>query len=53
MKVSVLQIHWHVETASIYSAHFEPCYQGRLATAGGDGNIRVRLERNNEAVIGS
>ncbi|KAG4304341.1 hypothetical protein PORY_002316 [Pneumocystis oryctolagi] len=41
MKASVVQIHWHAETASIYSAHFEPCHQGRLATAGGDGNIRV------------
>ncbi|EMR10985.1 hypothetical protein PNEG_00588 [Pneumocystis murina B123] len=47
MKASVIQIHWHTEAASIYSAHFEPCNKGRLATAGGDGNVRIwRVERS-------
>ncbi|KTW27421.1 hypothetical protein T552_02399 [Pneumocystis carinii B80] len=47
MKASVIQIHWHIEAASIYSAHFEPCKKGRLATAGGDGNVRIwRVERS-------
>ncbi|KAG4301891.1 hypothetical protein PCK1_001867 [Pneumocystis canis] len=40
-EISVVQIHWHDDTASIYSAHFEPCKKGRLATAGGDGNVRI------------
>ncbi|KAF9996088.1 hypothetical protein BGZ79_010196 [Entomortierella chlamydospora] len=35
-----LQIHWH-DKQPIYSAHFEPGPKGRLATAGGDGNVRI------------
>ncbi|KAF9583975.1 hypothetical protein BGW38_007963 [Lunasporangiospora selenospora] len=35
-----LQIHWH-DKQPIYSAHFEPGTKGRLATAGGDGNVRI------------
>ncbi|KAF9903066.1 hypothetical protein EC991_004239 [Linnemannia zychae] len=35
-----LQIHWH-DKQPIYSAHFEPGPKGRLATAGGDGNVRL------------
>ncbi|KAF9999199.1 hypothetical protein BGZ65_005406 [Modicella reniformis] len=40
MKVKPLQIHWH-DKQPIYSAHFEPGPKGRLATAGGDGNVRI------------
>ncbi|KAF9920739.1 hypothetical protein FBU30_009347 [Linnemannia zychae] len=40
MRVKPLQIHWH-DKQPIYSAHFEPGPKGRLATAGGDGNVRL------------
>ncbi|KAF9178717.1 hypothetical protein BGZ51_007462 [Haplosporangium sp. Z 767] len=40
MRVKPLQIHWH-DKQPIYSAHFEPGSKGRLATAGGDGNVRL------------
>ncbi|KAF9335479.1 hypothetical protein BG006_011408 [Podila minutissima] len=40
MRVKPLQIHWH-DKQPIYSAHFEPGPKGRLATAGGDGNVRI------------
>ena len=41
MKASPLLISWHNENAPIYSAHFEPHGKDRLATAGGDNNIRL------------
>jgi chromatin assembly factor 1 subunit B len=43
MKAAPLLVAWHEENAPIYSAHFEPHGKGRLATAGGDSNVRVRL----------
>lgn len=42
MKSTPLIINWHDQNAPIYSAHFEPAGKGRLATAGGDSNVRVR-----------
>jgi chromatin assembly factor 1 subunit B len=42
MKAAPLLVAWHDENAPIYSAHFEQHNKGRLATAGGDGNVRVR-----------
>jgi len=44
MKAAPLLIHWHND-APIYSVDFEPHGKGRLATAGGDNNVRVRLNR--------
>jgi hypothetical protein len=41
MKAAPLLISWHNENTPIYSAHFEPHGKGRLATAGGDNNVRV------------
>ncbi|KAI9879592.1 MAG: hypothetical protein M1830_008042 [Pleopsidium flavum] len=41
MKASPLLISWHNENAPVYSAHFEPHGKGRLATAGGDNNVRL------------
>ncbi|KAJ9151904.1 WD40 repeat-like protein [Pleurostoma richardsiae] len=41
MKSTPLIIHWHDQTAPIYSAHFEPHGKGRLATGGGDNNVRI------------
>lgn len=41
MKSTPLIINWHDQTAPIYSAHFEPTGKGRLATSGGDNNVRV------------
>ena len=41
MKAIPLIIHWHNSNAPIYSAHFEPRGKGRLATAGGDNNVRL------------
>ena len=41
MKAIPLTIHWHEHNQPIYSAHFEPHGKGRLATAGGDNNVRV------------
>ncbi|KAG9297684.1 hypothetical protein G9A89_011199 [Geosiphon pyriformis] len=40
MRVKPLQIHWHA-TLPVYSADFEPFSKGRLATAGGDSNVRM------------
>lgn len=46
MKAAPLIINWHDEHAPIYSADFEKS-KGRLATAGGDTNVRVgNLERS-------
>ncbi|KAG9255957.1 WD40-repeat-containing domain protein [Emericellopsis atlantica] len=41
MKAAPLIINWHDQNAPIYSAHFEPSGKGRLATAGGDNNVRL------------
>ena len=41
MKASPLLISWHNDNAPIYSAHFEPHGKGRLATSGGDNNVRL------------
>ena len=45
MKSTPLIINWHDQNAPIYSAHFEQQGKGRLATAGGDNNVRVRIEQ--------
>lgn len=46
MKASPIIVNWHAENAPIYSADFQPHGKGRLATGGGDNNVRVcsRLE---------
>lgn len=41
MKAAPLLVSWHNENAPLYSAHFEKNSKGRLATAGGDNNVRV------------
>ncbi|KAI9810175.1 MAG: hypothetical protein M1827_006621 [Pycnora praestabilis] len=42
-------INWHNDSQPIYSAHFEPHGRGRLATAGGDCNVRLwRVEADAE-----
>ncbi|PKS09887.1 hypothetical protein jhhlp_004510 [Lomentospora prolificans] len=41
MKSTPLIINWHDQNAPVYSAHFEPNGKGRLATAGGDNNVRL------------
>ncbi|KAI0126932.1 WD40-repeat-containing domain protein [Xylariales sp. AK1849] len=41
MKNTPLIINWHDSTTPIYSAHFEPQGKGRLATGGGDNNVRL------------
>ncbi|CAH0056589.1 unnamed protein product [Clonostachys solani] len=41
MKATPLIINWHDQNAPVYSAHFEPAGKGRLATAGGDNNVRL------------
>jgi chromatin assembly factor 1 subunit B len=46
MKAAPLLVSWHNENAPIYSAHFEPHGKGRLATAGGDNNVRVWSDMN-------
>ncbi|KAL5611626.1 hypothetical protein BROUX41_000791 [Berkeleyomyces rouxiae] len=49
MKSTPLIINWHDQNAPVYSAHFEQGGKGRLATAGGDNNVRLwKLERNSE-----
>ncbi|KAI7786657.1 chromatin assembly factor 1 subunit B [Diaporthe eres] len=49
MKSTPLIINWHDQNAPIYSAHFEPSGKGRLATAGGDSNVRLwQVERDGE-----
>ena len=40
MRTKALINHFH-DLQPIYSAHFEPGSKGRLATAGGDNNVRV------------
>lgn len=41
MKATPLLVAWHDNNDPVYSAHFEPHGKGRLATAGGDANVRV------------
>jgi chromatin assembly factor 1 subunit B len=41
MKATPLLISWHNENAPIYSVHFDPHGKGRLATSGGDNNVRL------------
>ncbi|KIW72207.1 hypothetical protein PV04_00418 [Phialophora macrospora] len=41
MKAGPLLIQWHSESQPIYSVHFDPHGKGRLATAGGDNNVRL------------
>lgn len=49
MKASPLLISWHNDNTPIYSAHFEPHGKGRLATGGGDNNVRLwKVERDGE-----
>ncbi|KAK3719440.1 Chromatin assembly factor 1 subunit [Vermiconidia calcicola] len=49
MKATPLLVAWHDDNAPIYSAHFEPHGKGRLATAGGDGLIRIwKVESSGE-----
>ncbi len=43
MRTKALINHFH-DLQPIYSAHFEPGAKGRLATAGGDNNVRVRIQ---------
>lgn len=49
MKASPLLISWQNDNLPIYSVHFEPHGKGRLATAGGDNNVRLwKVERDGE-----
>ncbi|KAG7132379.1 putative WD repeat-containing protein C26H5.03 like [Verticillium longisporum] len=49
MKSTPLIINWHDQNAPVYSAHFEQSGKGRLATAGGDNNVRIwKVEGNGE-----
>ncbi|KAF6814745.1 WD repeat domain-containing protein [Colletotrichum plurivorum] len=49
MKSTPLIINWHDQNAPVYSAHFEPQGKGRLATAGGDNNVRLwKVETDGE-----
>jgi len=41
MKAAPLLVAWHNDNTPIYSADFETHGKGRLATAGGDNNVRV------------
>jgi hypothetical protein len=49
MKAAPLLVSWHDDNTPIYSAHFEPHGKGRLATAGGDNNVRVGQPRRLKA----
>ncbi|RDW75858.1 WD40 repeat-like protein [Coleophoma crateriformis] len=49
MKATPLIVNWHDKNSPIYSAHFEPQGKGRLATGGGDTNVRLwRLDSDGE-----
>ena len=49
MKASPIQIAWHDENKPIFSVHFEPHGKGRLATGGGDNNVRLwRVDKDGE-----
>ncbi|KAJ1327577.1 chromatin assembly factor 1 subunit B [Microdochium nivale] len=41
MKATPLIINWHDQNSPIYSAHFESQGKERLATGGGDNNVRI------------
>ena len=43
MDSTIISIHWHDECQPVYSLHFQPrpARSRRLATAGGDNNVRV------------
>ena len=41
MKASPVLISWHNEKSPVYSTHFDPHGKGRLATSGGDNNVRL------------
>lgn len=41
MKAAPLLVAWHDDNTPVYSAHFELHGRSRLATGGGDGNVRV------------
>ena len=47
MKAKAFQIHWH-NKQPIYSVDFHPTNSNKLATCGGDNNVRVRIERGFE-----
>ncbi|KAK9450611.1 WD40-repeat-containing domain protein [Limtongia smithiae] len=56
MRAHALTLHWHNDSQPIYSAHFQPTRlgrpPGRLATAGGDNNVRIwRVEMCNADVF--
>ncbi|KAI9682033.1 MAG: hypothetical protein M1817_000087 [Caeruleum heppii] len=49
MKAAPLVVNFHNDNSPIYSAHFESHGKGRLATAGGDNNVRLwKLEPEGE-----
>ncbi|KAK9475495.1 WD40-repeat-containing domain protein [Dipodascopsis tothii] len=48
MKAHTLTVHWHTDNQPVYSAHFQP-NSHRLATAGGDNNVRI-WQLSNESV---
>ncbi|KAF7186291.1 putative WD repeat-containing protein C26H5.03 [Pseudocercospora fuligena] len=49
MKAAPLLVAWHDDNGPIYSAHFERQGKGRLATAGGDSNVRLwSIESNGD-----
>ncbi|KAI9797688.1 MAG: hypothetical protein M1833_005349 [Piccolia ochrophora] len=49
MRAAPQVINWHNENSPIYSAHFESHGKGRLATGGGDNNVRLwKLDSNGE-----
>ncbi|KAI9743582.1 MAG: hypothetical protein M1818_002897 [Claussenomyces sp. TS43310] len=49
MKSTPLIINWHDNSAPIYSCHFEPHGKRRLATSGGDNNVRIwRIDSEGE-----
>ena len=51
MKAAPLLVAWHDNNDPVYSAHFEPHGKGRLATAGGDANVRVS-QKIRELLVG-
>ncbi|PQE13504.1 hypothetical protein CJF32_00005397 [Rutstroemia sp. NJR-2017a WRK4] len=49
MKATPLIINWHDQNAPIYSCDWEKAGKGRLATGGGDGNVRLwKIESDGE-----
>ncbi|KAF4632469.1 hypothetical protein G7Y89_g5658 [Cudoniella acicularis] len=49
MKAAPIIVNWHAENAPIYSADFQPHGKGRLATGGGDNNVRLwRIDAEGE-----